>query len=86
MACVRARVPVHNASVWAHGWCVCNDMTVCGGLPGKESRDLTKTWAEKPAASLSLLSNWMHRHDSWGLSSLAEIMKPRAPQHFDPTT
>ena len=54
-------------------------------LPGKESRDLTQTWPAKPAAALSLLSNWMHRHDSWGLSSLAEIMKPHPPSTFDPT-
>jgi len=55
-------------------------------LPGGETRDLTQVWPKKPAAALSLLSNWMQRHDSWGLSSLAEIMKPSAPAHFDPTT
>ena len=54
-------------------------------LPGKQSRDLTQVWPSKPSAALSLLSNWMQKHDSWGLSSLAEIMKPRAPVHFDPT-
>ena len=55
-------------------------------LPAKESRDLTQVWPAKPGAALSLLSNWMHRHDSWGLSSLAQIMKPAAPTFFDPTS
>ena len=54
-------------------------------LPGGETRDLTQVWPKKPAAALSLLSNWMQQHDSWGLSSLAEIMKPPAPTRFDPT-
>jgi len=54
-------------------------------LPGQESRDLTQAWPKKPAAALSLLSSWMQKHDSWGLSSLAAIMKPQAPHTFDPT-
>jgi hypothetical protein len=54
-------------------------------LPGRETRSLTQVWPTKPAAALSLLSNWMQQHDSWGLSSLAEIMKPPAPSRFDPT-
>ena len=55
-------------------------------LPAKESRDLTQVWPAKPGAALSLLSNWIQRHDSWGLASLAQIMKPRAPTFFDPTS